>query len=317
MARGESDVDRHATRDVRPLIIDGGLATGLEELGFKLHPRLWSAGVFLEEPRAVEQLHRLYLDAGAEILITASYQMSFAGLAREGLTHEAAASAMQRTVDTARAAAAQAGVAALVAASVGPFGASLADGSEYRGDYGIGAEELRAFHRERLARLAGAGPDLLACETIPSLAEVEVLCGLLDESPGPPAWLSLTCRDGARLSDGRAVTLAAALAEKSPRIRAIGVNCTAPEHVGPLLRALRGATAKPLLAYPNSGESWDAARRSWHGAAREELFLELAGAWAAAGAWAIGGCCRVGPRQVRALAERLAPQGRVAPSVPT
>jgi len=289
----------------RPLIVDGGLATGLEELGYVLHPRLWSAGVFLEAPQAVEELHAAYLAAGAEVLVTASYQMSFEALAREGLDPAAAESAMRATVETARRAAKQHGKPTIVAASVGPYGAVLTDGSEYRGDYDLGLEELTVFHRRRLEVLRRSGADLLAIETIPSLEEARALCGLLSEHDGIEAWISFSCRNGEQIADGHSIQQAAALLEACPAVTAVGVNCTAPQYVADLMDGIRESSGKPIIVYPNSGETWDAVRRRWSGNFAHERFLELAREWARKGAWAIGGCCRVGPAVIRELSRVL------------
>ncbi len=292
-------------RPGRPLVVDGGLATGLEALGYELHPRLWSAGVFLEHPAAVERLHRAYLDAGAEILISASYQMSFAGLAREGLDHRSAARAMRRTVEVARRAAARAGKRPLVAASIGPYGATLADGSEYRGAYGLDVAQLVEFHRERASVLDRAGADLLAAETVPCLDEARALIRLFSESPGTPVWVSFSCGAGGRLRDGQPLERAAALLERCARVQAVGVNCTAPDHVAEAIDAIRTGTGKPVIVYPNSGEQWEPARRAWVGEFDRRRFLDLASTWARRGVWAIGGCCRIGPDVIRELAQRL------------
>lgn len=289
----------------RPLIVDGGLATALEARGHTLHPRLWSAGVFIERPEAVERLHRDYLAAGADILITASYQMSFEGLAREGLDRASAKDAMRRTVAVARSAAAAEGRAPIVAASVGPYGATLADGSEYRGAYGVDARKLSAFHRERLEVLATSGADMLAIETIPSMDEARVLRDLLEERKGIEAWFSFSCRDGVRISDGEPIRHLAEMLDPCRRVFAVGVNCTAPEHVSDLIDAIREGTRKPIIVYPNSGERWDATRRRWSGDVARERFLASATGWARKGVWAIGGCCRVGPDMIRELANRL------------
>jgi homocysteine S-methyltransferase len=291
----------------RPRIVDGGLATGLESLGYRLHPRLWSAGLFLERPEAVEALHRVYLTAGAEILISASYQMSFRGLEREGLDHTQAAAAMQRTVSVARQAAASTSRSVIVAASVGPYGATRADGSEYTGVYELDARGLTAFHRERLEVLSSSGADLLAIETIPSLVETQVLCDLLSASDGPEAWVSFSCRDGYRLADGETIARAAALLDGCDRVTAVGVNCTPPQHVTSLIEAVGSVTGKRIVVYPNSGESWDAATRRWRGDPDAGAFVELARGWASQGVWAVGGCCRVGPETIRELARALAP----------
>jgi homocysteine S-methyltransferase len=288
----------------RPLILDGGLATTLEARGHRLDRDLWSAGVFLREPQAVEAVHRAFLEAGADILTSASYQMSFEGLARAGLDRRSAAAAMRETVAVARRAQAQRQPRALVAASLGPYGAVLGTGAEYRGRYGLGVDELVAFHRDRLDVLCDSGADLLAVETIPSLEETRALVELL-EGRAVRAWVSFSCRDGTRLADGREIARAAALLDPCDAIIAVGVNCTAPEHVGSLMDEIRSATAKPIVVYPNSGESWDAGRRRWSGEADAEGFCRLARGWAARGAWAIGGCCRIGPDVIRQLATTL------------
>jgi homocysteine S-methyltransferase len=293
------------TAPALPWIIDGGLATGLEALGYTMHPRLWSGGVFLEAPDAVEQLHRAYLDAGAEILITASYQLSFAGLHDEGLNEPEAAAAMRETVAVARRAVTSRGRPAMVAASIGPYGATLADGSEYRGGYGLDVDELMEFHRPRFEVLRAAGADLLAIETIPSLDEARAVARLLGRHRSTRAWVSFSCRDGTRISDGHSIAEAARLLDTASGVVAVGVNCTEPEHVASLMGEIRRETAKPIVVYPNAGGRWNAVARRFEGSADEQRFLEAAAGWARRGAWAVGGCCRVGPDLIRRLASRL------------
>jgi len=277
-------------------------------MGCVLHPELWSAGVFLEDPDGVERLHGEYLAAGAEILITASYQMSFSGLARAGLSAEQAATAMRGTVEVARRARERRGAEAMIAASIGPYGAVLCDGSEYRGYCDVSVQRLIEFHRPRFEVLAGAGADLLAIETIPSLDEAQALLRLLEEADGLRAWISFSCRDAARLADGTPIVRAAEMFRGVDSVVALGVNCTAPDHVAGLIDEIRSVTDTPIVAYPNSGEVWDARTRRWSGDARCGSFVRMAGEWAEEGAWAIGGCCRVGPELIRRLALALGPR---------
>lgn len=293
----------------RPWILDGGLATELEAQGHTLHPRLWSAGVFLEKPEAVAALHREYIEAGAEILTGASYQMSLDGLAQEGLDHAGAVAALRATVQVARAAASQSRGLVLVAASIGPYGAALADGSEFHGRYGLSIEQLADFHRERLDVLRDAGADLLAIETIPSLEEAQALVELLAQRRTASAWISFTCCDGKHLRDGTPLAEAARVVDACSQVVAIGVNCTEPQHVASLIDEILGVSSKRVLVYPNSGETWDAESRQWSGRADAEHFLALARAWAAKGVWAVGGCCRVGPGTIRELAAVLSDAG--------
>jgi homocysteine S-methyltransferase len=306
------------------VVLDGGLATELERRGADLGDPLWSARLLVEAPDLIRAVHGAYFAAGADVATTASYQASFEGFARRGIGPEAAVELLRRSVRLAAEArdafwaqpAHRAGRRRpLVAASIGSFGAFLADGSEYRGDYGLSTAALMAFHRPRLAVLAASGADLLACETIPSLQEGEALVRLLCELPGAGAWLSFSCRDGARVCHGEAFTDCAALAEGVDQVVAVGVNCTAPRHVEALLRAAGTVTAKPLVAYPNRGEGWDAAAQRWvagHEPAPPD-FAELARVWRAAGARLIGGCCRTTPDDIRALARAL---GRASPRNP-
>ena len=285
-----------------PWIVDGGLATALESAGYELHPELWSAGVFLEHPDAVERVHAAFLSAGAEILISASYQMSFEGLARVGLGRAQAEAVLVETVDAARRAVDRRGSRARIAASIGPYGATLFDGSEYRGDYGLDVEQLVEFHRPRFEVLRAAGADFLACETIPSLEEARALLHLLHEAEGTRAWFSFSCRDASHIADGEPLARAAELLGGSAAVLAVGVNCTAPEHVSGLMDQIQSACDKPVVVYPNSGENWNPGAREWSGEEAGDSFAQRAAEWAQQGAWAIGGCCRVSPKTIRQLA---------------
>lgn len=294
------------------IILDGALATELERRGADLKDPLWSAKILLEAPALIRQLHYDYFVAGADVAITASYQASFPGLAARGLNAEQSADLMRLSVqlaDQARAdyRAHQADNAMaqrplLVAASVGPYGAYLHDGSEYRGDYGLTLEQLMAWHRPRLAVLATSGADLLACETIPSLAEGEALVRVLAEFPDTAAWLSFSCADGAHVCHGERFADCVAMAAASPQIVAIGVNCTPPRYIEALLQEAATVTQKPLLTYPNSGEHWDAATQCWLPGSGVADFAAAAQRWRTAGARLIGGCCRTTPADIAALA---------------
>ncbi|WP_300083029.1 homocysteine S-methyltransferase [Propioniciclava sp.] len=279
-----------------PVVLDGGLATLLEAHGHDLTSDLWSARLLRDNPGAVVAAHAEYFAAGAQVATTASYQASFAGFAGLGLDAAGAARLMVASVDLARRARDEAAPDGWVAASVGPYGAVLADGSEYRGDYGLSVSELRAFHRPRLEVLASAAPDVLALETIPCLAEAEALLAEV-EALGVPAWLSVTCAGG-RLRSGESVAEAFAMAADVHAVVAVGLNCSAPDEVVRVLAATQGV--RPGIAYPNSGQSWDAVARAWVG---ESAFdPALVRSWLDAGARLVGGCCRVGPADIAALA---------------
>ena len=302
----------------RVLVLDGGLATQLEAQGRDLSDRLWSARLLVEEPEAIVEAHLAFFRAGARVATTASYQATFEGFAARGIGHDEAVALLRRSValaslarDRYREERAAAGAPdpgpLLVAASIGPYGAMLADGSEYRGRYGLPVGALVDFHRERLAILAAGGADLLAVETIPDLDEAVAIARLLDETPGARAWVSFSCRDGGHLRGGPPIEEAVEAVAGSPAVLAVGVNCTAPEHVETLVRRVRAVTLKPVVAYPNSGEGWDAAARRWTGAEAGRVDGAAARRWHAAGATLIGGCCRVTPDQVALIAGAFAP----------
>ncbi|MFD7709593.1 homocysteine S-methyltransferase [Streptomyces sp. NPDC059785] len=288
------------------LVLDGGLSNRLEAAGHELSDELWSARLLADRPDAITEAHLTYFRAGADVAITASYQATFEGFARRGIGRERAAELMGRSVELARAAARRAraeGVARplWVAASAGPYGAMLADGSEYRGRYGLSAGELERFHRPRLEVLAGAGPDVLALETVPDAEEGAALLRAV-RGLGVPAWLSYSVA-GDRTRAGQPLAEAFAPAADADEVIAVGVNCCAPADVPGAVETAARVTGKPVVVYPNSGERWDAAARAWDGRATFSA-AQVAG-WERGGARLIGGCCRVGPDAVSGISELL------------
>ena len=283
------------------LVSDGGLATALEARGHDLSDPLWSARLLLDDPDEVVAVHRAFFQAGAVIATTASYQASFEGFAARGVSRADTERLLRRSVELARRARAELagdGRRRWVAASVGPYGAMLADGSEYRGRYGLGVGALAAWHRPRLEVLAAAGADVLALETVPDVDEAEALAAAV-AALGVPAWLSYSVA-GDRTRAGQPLAEAFAVAADVPEIVAVGVNCCGPADVAAAVALAREVTGKPVVAYPNSGEEWDPTRRAWVGPSR--FSARDAAGWVAGGARIIGGCCRVGPAGIAELA---------------
>ena len=293
------------------VVLDGALATELEARGCNLADSLWSAKVLMENPELIYQVHLDYFRAGAQCAITASYQATPAGFAARGLDEAQSCALIARSVELAR----QAREAflkeqpqaapLLVAGSVGPYGAFLADGAEYRGDYQLSEAAFNAFHRPRVAALLAAGADLLACETLPSLAEARALAALLTEFPAARAWFSFTLRDSEHISDGSPLGEVVEALKDNPQIVALGINCIALEKTTAALSHLHSLTPLPLVVYPNSGEEYDAASKTWrhrgHACHTLEHYLP---AWREAGAKLIGGCCRTTPQDIAALARQ-------------
>ena len=291
------------------LVADGGLATELEARGHDLSDPLWSARLLVDAPAEIEAAHLTFFRAGAVIATAASYQASFDGFAGRGIDRDGTVRLLRRGVELAQAARAELADDARerwVAASVGPYGAALADGSEYRGHYGLSVAELAAWHRPRLEVLAEAGPDLLALETIPDTDEAEALMTVVSGS-GIRAWLTYSIA-GDRTRAGQPLVEAFALTRDVPEVVAVGVNCCDPKDVPSAIAIARETTGKPVIVYPNSGEDWDAQRRTWVG--RSRYSPRQARQWVAEGARIVGGCCRVRPADIAGTARSVAGAGQ-------
>ena len=290
------------------VLLDGAMATELEARGCDLADSLWSAKVLMENPQLIYDVHLDYFRAGALVAITASYQATPEGFAARGLDETQSRALIARSVELARQARDAyraenpAAKGLLIAGSIGPYGAYLADGSEYRGDYQRSAQVFQDFHRPRIEALLEAGADLLACETLPSFDEIRALAQLLVEYPVAQAWFSFTLRDSQHLSDGTPLRDVLAFLADYPQILAVGINCIALENTVDALSYLHSQTSLPLVVYPNSGEHYDAVTKTWHHHGEACATLEgYLPQWLAAGAKLIGGCCRTSPKDIAAL----------------
>ncbi len=295
------------------MILDGGMGTELERRGADLSDPLWSARMLIDSPHLIEQIHYDYFQAGADVAVTASYQSTLEGFVRRGIETSKAEELLLSSVRLscrarerfwAEPSHRRNRVSPLVAASIGSYGAFLADGSEFSGDYGLTLNQLMDFHRPRLKLLASSDADLIAFETIPSKLEGMAVLRLLEEFPRTVAWMSFSCRSGSQVCHGEPFLECVALADTCEQIVAVGLNCTAPRFVESLLRSARG-TEKPLVAYPNSGEIWDATSHSWISKADTIPFGQAARLWYTSGARLIGGCCRTAPEDIAAISDAL------------
>jgi homocysteine S-methyltransferase len=296
------------------LVLDGGLATQLEARGCDLKDELWSARLLMDDPDLIRQVHSDYFWAGADCAITASYQATIAGFMSRGATEKEAVALLRLSVQLAVEARERFWADAanqvrrlrpIVAASVGPYGAALADGSEYTGDYDLDENGLLDWHRQRWHILTEGQADLLACETIPSYAEARALARLLSQTPEAVAWFSFSCQDGKHISDGTPLAKCAAALAEVAQVVAVGVNCTAPRFIPSLIREVAQVTDKPIVVYPNSGETYDAVTNCWLGQSVPAEFGTYSREWRKMGAALIGGCCRTGPAHIRQVRDRF------------
>ncbi|MGI9136017.1 MAG: homocysteine S-methyltransferase [Candidatus Nanopelagicales bacterium] len=281
-------------------ILDGGMSTQIESMGHDISGTLWTARALLESPTAIVDAHRAFAEAGADVLITASYQVSRQGFVEAGLTAQQADHALVRSVELAR----QADATAIVAASVGPYGAILHDGSEYRGNYGLSREQLADFHRERIALLSSAAPDYLSIETIPDVLEVQALADALEGS-AIPAWITFSAKDDAHTCAGQSIEEAVGAAELIPGITRIGINCTDPAFVPGLIDRIAARTSLPIIVYPNAGGTWDAATGVWNGVTVDDI-ARNAVEWVEHGATWVGGCCGTDAAAIAAIRSAVA-----------
>ena len=294
------------------IILDGALATELEKRGCNINDSLWSAKILAENPEVIKQVHYDYFNSGADCAITSSYQATVEGFTKRGFSDLEARELIKKSVEIAIEARNEFWKNLnnkdnrpypLVAASIGPYGAYLADGSEYRGDYKVTEKELMDFHRERIQILVQSGADILACETIPSFMEAKVIAKLLEEFKDVYCWISFSCKNDSQISDGTLISDCAKVLGNYDQVAAIGINCTAPKYVSSLINEIKNNTKKPIVVYPNSGEEYDAGLKKWNGHSEGKCYGNDTKVWYENGARLIGGCCRTTPEDIKEIAK--------------
>lgn len=293
------------------MILDGAMATELEKYDCNINDPLWSAKILMENPELIKKVHLDYFKAGADCAITASYQATVEGFKERGLNEDEAIGHIKLSVQLAIEARDEYlntvenklnRPLPLIVASIGPYGAYLADGSEYRGDYAVTEDELIDFHRARIKAVIDAGADILACETIPCLMEAKAIVKLLKEFPGVYAWISFSAKDNLHISNGEAIEECTKWLDREEQVAAIGINCTSPEYIPSLIKGIQHHTDKPIVVYPNSGEEYNVSDKSWHQESTKEIDSCSSQEWFKLGARLIGGCCRTNPDDIKAIA---------------
>ncbi len=294
-----------------PILLDGGLSNELEKQGCNLNHKLWSAKMLETTPEAIIEAHLAYLNSGAQCIITSSYQASIPGFMAIGYDRTTAETLILKSIELAEEAIKRFMTSRFnvtkpfIAASIGPYGAYLADGSEYNGNYGISDEKLREFHLPRIRILDCSNADFFACETIPNFQEAKVIAEILKETK-KSAWMSFSCKDEHHLNDGTDIEECTAFFAKHPKVFAIGVNCTAPKYISGLITSIKKRSGlKKIVVYPNSGEVYNAESKTWIGLADPNLFAAMAKEWLELGSDILGGCCRIGPEHIKSIGEIL------------
>lgn len=297
-------------KDFPLIILDGGLATELERRGCNINDTLWSAKILVENPLLIEKVHYDYLASGADCIITSSYQATIDGFIEKGFTKTESVALIQKSVRIAKKAREDFWKSPmnrenrpypLIAGSAGPYGAYLANGSEYRGDYKLSEQKLMDFHRSRVKLLAEEYVDILAFETIPNFTEAKAIAKLLKEFPDFYCYISFSAKNNLQISDGTLISKCAEYLNKFHQVAAIGVNCTSPKYIPSLIYEIKKNTNKPIVVYPNSGEEYDAQNKNWHGVSSSEAYSSAAKEWFEKGARLIGGCCRTTPEHIKAI----------------
>lgn len=294
------------------IIIDGALASELQRRGCDLNDSLWSAKVLIEHPDLIRQVHYDYFKAGADCATTASYQASPLGFAKKGISLDESIRLIKKSVELAQQAKEQyldqigKNKPLFIAGSVGPYGAYLADGSEYTGNYQLSEDEFIEFHQIRIQALIDAKADILACETLPNFAEIKALVKVLKQYPSMTAWFSFTLKDANHLSDGTPLKEVIDYLNNVDQVVSVGINCIALEEVTAALTILQTLTRKPLIVYPNSGELYDPTAKQWHKNHQHNCtFKNQLPTWLKLGAKLIGGCCQTTPKDIAEIADYL------------
>lgn len=294
------------------VVIDGAMSTALEKLGCDLNDKLWSARVLIEDPAKIRQVHVDYFEAGANVAITASYQATEAGFRERGINSETACNLIAQSVMLAKEARAdflarhpeKDPKSLLIAGAVGPYGAYLANGAEYTGDYHLSSDEYRVFHQLRLRALVDAGADFLGIETQARLDEVKVILDMIEKLDAA-AWVTFTLKDSGHIADGTPIEEAAEVCGKHPLVDAIGINCVKREVVAEALRRISSVTNKPMIVYPNSGETYDPSTKTWHHPVTGPGWENFISKWKSMGAVCLGGCCRTLPSDIVQIANLM------------
>ena len=290
-----------------PLILDGGLSNVLEGFGCNLNNNLWVANLLSTNPEAIIKTHLAYLEAGAQIISSSSYQATIPGFMKLGYSASESEALILKSVELVNIALQRyyennsPQYKPLIAASIGPYGAYLADGSEYRGNYNVSDQTLYDFHYDRIMILESTSCDILAFETIPSFQEAQVISEILKQT-NTIAWISFSCKDGIHINDGTPIFSCANLFKSHPNVFAVGVNCTGPKYISSLINEIqRVDNGKKIIVYPNSGTSYNAISKTWVENSNPLSFSEMMKVWVELGADLIGGCCQIGPDHIKSI----------------
>ncbi|PAY54418.1 homocysteine S-methyltransferase [Ligilactobacillus salivarius] len=290
------------------VVLDGAMSTPLERLGADTNNDLWTAKALIDNEELVYEVHKMYFEAGADLIITDTYQANVQAFEKVGYSEKEARNLIKKAVKIAQKARDdyenKTGKHNYIAGTIGPYGAYLANGSEYRGDYELSTKEYQQFHLPRIEELATTGVDILAIETQPKLDEVLAILELLKEKyPQQKLYVSYTLSDDDTISDGTPLPRAIHALEDYLQVIAVGINCVKLELVEPALKNMKEITDKHLIVYPNSSAVYDPKSKTWSQPKTSATFEELIPNWYEAGARIIGGCCTTGPKEIKTVAD--------------
>ena len=289
------------------VVLDGAMSTPLERLGADTNNDLWTAKALIDNEELVYEVHKMYFEAGADLIITDTYQANVQAFEKVGYSEKEARNLIKKAVKIAQKARDdyenRTGKHNYIAGTIGPYGAYLANGSEYRGDYELSTKEYQQVHLPRIEELVNAEVDILAIETQPKLDEVLAILELLKEKyPQQKVYVSYTLSDDDTISDGTPLPRAIHALEDYSQVIAVGINCVKLELVEPALKNMKEITDKHLIVYPNSSAVYDPKSKTWSQPKTSATFEELIPNWYEAGARIIGGCCTTGPKEIKAVA---------------
>lgn len=272
------------------------MGTELEHRGADTNTPIWSAMVLIERPQLVEQIHREYLDAGAEVIITNTFRTHRRNLEKIGMGDEAAR-LTTLAVAIAQAAVRASGKRAFVAGSIAPLEDS------YSNEAALRRQVYLEAHAEMAHNLAMAGVDLLIAETMGNIREAEAAAEAAATTK-LPFGVSFICKLDGHLFSGEALADAARAVEAhGPAF--LGINCTAAPSLHTALAELRRATRLPISVYANPSTTEDYVHWDETAAEQPAIYARYAQEWLAAGANLVGGCCGTTPAHIESMRDAM------------
>ena len=281
-------------------LLDGSMSFPMEQLGYNLKNKLWTGKALINNPDLIKDIHKGYIDAGADFISTSTYQISFDRLKNMGYQSEEIKKIFQKSVDIVKDAIEESKLKKeiKIVGSFGPYASYDPEASEYIGEYDSTDIEIKKFHLNNIRIIEETDLDIILYETIPCLREIKILSEALSHST-KEIWISITCNEEMEFRDGSSFKDACEIISKIEKITTMGINCFSPLLVKKAIDLLKKYSNKKILIYPNSGEIYNPKERFWTG--NNEFNNSMIKNWLSLYPDIIGGCCRIGYDDIKKM----------------